>query len=81
MDRNKSFNEAVSIVRNKLSPDSARIIQYSISRNEQNASVLGRVGLGVAMRNLLAENGIIWEEVVLFSIWFAILKEAVRTIV
>jgi hypothetical protein len=81
MDRNKSFNEAVSIVRNKLSPDSARIIQYSISKSEENASVFGEVGFGVAMRNLLAENGIIWEEVVLFSVWFAILKEAVRTIV
>lgn len=81
MDRNKSFNEAVSIVRNKLSKDSARIIQYSISKNEENASVLGGVGFGVAMRNLLAENGIIWEEVALFSVWFAILKEAVRTIV
>lgn len=80
MDGNKSFNEAVAIVRDKLSPDTARIIHYSILKNEENGSGLGRAGFGVAIRNLLAENGLMWEEVILTSVWFAILKEAVQAI-
>jgi len=80
MSQHSSFDRAVTIVRNKLSPDSARIIHYSITRDEENGSALRRVGFGVAIRNLLAENGLIWEEVILSSIWFAILKEAVRSI-
>lgn len=80
MDRNQSFDEAVAIVRNKLTRDSAKIIHYSITKNGSDSSALGPSGFGVAIRNLLAENGLIWEEVVLTSIWFAILKEAVRTL-
>lgn len=80
MDRNKLFAEAVAIVRDKISPDSARIIHYSILKNEENGVALGHVGFGVAIRNLLAENGLMWEEVILASVWFAILKEATRAI-
>lgn len=80
MDQSQVFNDAVTIVRNTLSPESARIIRYSIQHNEQNSTVLHRAGFGVAIRNLLAENGIVWEEAILASIWFAILQEAIRTI-
>jgi hypothetical protein len=78
MNKNESFNDAVTIVREKLSPDSAKIIHYSIEKGEAEASTLQRVGFGVAIRNLLAENGMLWEEVILFSVWFAILKEAIK---
>jgi len=81
MNHDEVFNDAVSIVRQKLSPDSARIIQYSIEKSETEAVALHRVGFGVAIRNLLAENGMIWEEAILFSVWFAILKEAIRTVI
>jgi hypothetical protein len=80
MIQNETFNVAVAIVREKLSPDSARIIHYSIEKSEVDSSALHRVGFGVAIRNLLAENGMVWEEAILFSVWFAILKEAIRPI-
>ncbi len=80
MEHSKVFNDAVAIVREKLSPDSARIIHYSIEKSETESQALHRVGFGVAIRNLLAENGMVWEEAILFSIWFAILKEAIRPI-
>jgi hypothetical protein len=80
MDQSRVFNDAVAIVRNTLSPESARIIRYSIEQQEESANILHTSGFGVAIRNLLAENGILWEEVILSSIWFAILKEAIKTI-
>jgi len=80
MDRNKFFNKSVEIVRKKLSPDSARIIHYSLAKSDGNSDTLGYAGFGVAIRNLLAENGVLWEDVILASVWFAILKEAVRLI-
>lgn len=81
MEGSSLFNKAVEIVRTKLSHDSARIIHYSLVKSEGDGSTLGHAGFGVAIRNLLAENGLLWEDVVLVSVWFAILKEAVRTIV
>jgi len=80
MNQDNRFEDAVTIVRQKLSPDSARLIHYSIERNDPGTSALHSVGFGVAIRNLLAENGVIWEEAILFSVWFAILKEAIRVI-
>ena len=80
MDRNNSFNEAVDIVRTKLSPESAKIIQYSIENNKDDRAELHRVGFGVAIRNLLAEHGLMWEDVILYSVWFAILQEATKTL-
>ncbi|HEY6952842.1 MAG TPA: hypothetical protein VI758_10570 [Bacteroidota bacterium] len=80
MDQSRVFNDAVAIVRNTLSPESARIIRYSIERQKDEANILHASGFGLAIRNLLAENGIMWEEVILSSIWFAILKEAIKTL-
>jgi hypothetical protein len=80
MIENEMFDGAVAIVREKLSPDSVKIIHYSIEKSEVDSSALHRVGFGVAIRNLLAENGMIWEEAILFTVWFAILKEAIRPI-
>ncbi len=80
MAGNKSFNEAVNIVRTKLSPESARIIQYSFEKYKDGGTELRRVGFGVAIRNLLAEHGLMWEDVVLYSVWFAILQEATKTL-
>jgi hypothetical protein len=79
MEHSATFHDAVTIVRNKLSPDSARLIQYSLERSEKERGTLHGAGFGVAIRNLLAENGIVWEEAILFSVWLAILKEAIKT--
>lgn len=78
MNQESSYQDAVAIVRKELSPESARIIYYSITKGEQQSSALGEAGFGVAIRNLLAKNGMLWEEVILASVWFAILQEAVR---
>ncbi len=79
MNNDETFNDAVTIVRNTLSPDSAKILQFSIDKNGGESAPLNNAGFGVAMRNLLAEHGIIWEEVVLYSVWFAILREAIQS--
>ncbi len=78
MNQGEAFNDAVKIVRDSLSPESARILQFSIDKNQKDPSALKEAGFGVAIRNLLAEHGIVWEEVVLYSVWFAILKEAIQ---
>ena len=70
---------AVSILRHELSPDSAKIIRFSLARDQCYETCLQRVAFGVAIRNLLAKNGIFWEEVVVFNMWFDILKESIRT--
>ncbi len=80
MNQDDTFNNAVTIVRNTLSPDSAKILHFSINKNDGDPAPLNGAGFGVAIRNLLAEHGIIWEEVVLYSIWFAILREAIQSL-
>ena len=78
MKRANSYRDAVAIVRKEISPESARIIHYSMTSHEESASNLSKVGFGVAIRNLLAKNGLIWEEVILASVWLAILREAIQ---
>jgi hypothetical protein len=80
MNQREQFSAAVSILRNELSPDSAKIIQFSIEQNQSYGTILQQVGFGVAIRNLLAKNGILWEEVAVYSIWLEILKESIKTI-
>ncbi len=80
MNQGDVFNDAVTIVRSTLSPESAKILQFSINNNQREPTGMGDLGFGVAIRNLLAEHGILWEEVVMYSIWFAILQEAIRTL-
>lgn len=80
MNKRQTFDEAVAIMRNELSPDTAKIIRYSIEKNHDDQAIMQKTGLGVAIRNLLAEHGIVWEEVVLYSVWFSILQEAIKTI-
>ncbi len=78
MNQGEVFNDAVTIVRDSLSAESARIIQFSIEKSKKDPAPLKESGFGVAIRNLLAEHGIVWEEVVIYSVWFSVLNEAIR---
>jgi len=78
VNQGEVFNDAVTIVRESLSQESAKILQFSIQKDKQNATPLKDSGFGVAIRNLLAEHGIVWEEVAIYSVWFAILNEAIQ---
>jgi hypothetical protein len=78
MDQGEIFNDAVTIVRDSLSQESARILQFSIKKNERDPAPLKDSGFGVAIRNLLAQHGIVREEVIMYSVWFAILNEAIQ---
>jgi hypothetical protein len=79
MNQSEQFSTAVSILRKEISPDSANVIRFSIERNQSFEIILQQVGFGVALRNLLARNGILWEEVAICSTWLDILKEAIKT--
>ncbi len=79
MDQGEVFHDAVTIVRDTLSPESARILQFSMKKNQKDSEPLKDAGFGVAIRNLLAEHGIVWEEAIMYSVWFAILQEAIRS--
>ena len=80
MNQGDVFNDAVTIVRSTLTPESAKILQYSLNKDQREPIGLPDVGFGVAIRNLLADHGIMWEEVIMYSVWFGILKEAIRTL-
>jgi hypothetical protein len=80
MNQHEVFNDAVMIVSQELTPDSARVIRYAIDRNKTEVFQSEQRLFGVAFRNLLAERGIIWEEAILFSVWFAVLQQAVTKI-
>ena len=80
MSQPEVFNDAVTIVRDSLSPESARILQFSIQKNERDPAPLKDSSFGVAIRNLLAEHGIVWEEAIVYSVWFSILSEAIKTL-
>ena len=79
MKQKDRFNIAVSLLRRELSPDSAKIIRFSLARDQRYETCLQQVAFGVAIRNLLAKNGIVWEEVAVFNIWHDILKESIGT--
>jgi hypothetical protein len=80
MNQNKMFSDAVVIVQKEISPDSARIIRFSFHHGESQQRTIVQAGFGIAVRNLLARHGIVWEEAVLFSVWFAILQKAVESV-
>ncbi len=75
----ETFSKAVELVRAELTEDSAKVLKYTMEKEMPDPSVYYRAGLGVAMRNLLARNGIIWEDVIIFNVWFAILRKALET--
>jgi hypothetical protein len=78
MNQREHFRSAVSMLRKELSPDSAKIIRFSLEQNHSYETFLQRVGFGIAIRNLLAKNGILWEDAALCSIWLEILKESIK---
>ena len=78
MNQGDVYNDAVTIVRDSLSMESARIIRFSIEKSKQDTEPLNKSGFGVAIRNLLAQHGIVWEEAIMYSVWFSILSEAVK---
>lgn len=79
MNQKERFRTAVSILRNELSPDSAKIIRFSIEQPHCPEILLQQVGFGIAIRNLLAKHGILWEDVAIFATWHDILIESVKT--
>lgn len=81
VDQQQVFNDAVRIVREELTPESARIMRYAIRTKSSDAFKMeDRSSFGVAFRNLLAERGIIWEESILFSVWFGVMQQAIMKI-
>jgi hypothetical protein len=78
VNRNELHSAAVSIVRKELSTDSAKIIRYSIQQPHSSETLLGQVGFGFAVWNLLAKNGIFWEEAAVFDVWVEILMDSVK---
>jgi hypothetical protein len=80
MSQHAVFNDAVRIVTEELTPDSARVIRYAIQNMKDESFGPEQKSFGVAFRNLLAERGIIWEEAILFSVWFSVLQQAVTKI-
>jgi hypothetical protein len=76
MNEIEQFNAAVSILRHELSADSANVIRFSLEQNESFAHVPRRVAFGIAIRNFLVSNGILWEEAAVFSVWVEMLKES-----
>lgn len=76
----EQFSTAVSILRQELSTDSAKIIRFSIEGKHSHGIFLQQSGFGIAIRNLLAKNGILWEEAAVYSIWLAILKESIKAV-
>ncbi len=79
LQRRNDFGAAVTIVREELSEDSARILRYSLERQDREDGPPPPTNLGIAMRNLLASRGIVWEEVALYGVWIVILQRALET--
>ena len=79
VDQAVNFEKAVALVRGELSEETVRILRYSLDETGKDSSAFANKDLGIGIRNLLARNGIVWEEVVLFSIWFSILRQALET--
>ncbi len=80
VQRSADFATAVAIVRQELSEESAKILRYAIENQEQLGGTVHRTNLGIALRNLLATKGIVWEEVILSSVWLAILQKSLETL-
>lgn len=80
MNHQKIFDDAVQIVSEELSPDSAKVIRYAIEQNKIDSFRVEGGLFGISFRNLLAERGIVWEEAVVYSVWLAVLQQAVLKI-
>jgi hypothetical protein len=80
MNHQEVFNDAVKIVSEELSPESAKIIRYAIQNNKTESFKVENGLFGISFRNLLAERGIIWEEAILHTVWLAVLQQAVMKI-
>ncbi len=80
MNHQEIFNDAVKIVSQELTPESAKIINYAIKNNKTDSFKVENGLFGVSFRNLLAERGIIWEEAILHTVWLAVLQQAVMKI-
>ena len=80
MNQQELFNDAVRIVSQEISPESARIMKYAIEHKESEAFKVEQGSFGVAFRNLLANRGVVWEEAILYSVWFAVIQQAIMKI-
>ena len=77
MNQRQIFNDAVKIVSEELTPESARVMRYAIERHKAEAFKVENGQFGVAFRNLLANRGVVWEEAILYSVWFAVIQQAI----
>ena len=79
MNERELFETAVKLVRSELSSEFTKLFLSSFRRDHSHDKLLHRSGFGITIRNLLAQNGILWEEVAVCSVWLEILKESIRT--
>jgi len=80
MNQREIFNDAVRVVSQELTPESARVMRYAIEHNKADAFRVENGSFGVAFRNLLADRGVVWEEAILYSVWFAVIQQAIMKI-
>jgi hypothetical protein len=80
MNQHAVFNDAVRIVTEELTPDSAKIIRYALQNKKTPAFKSHQRFFGVAFRNLLAERGIVWEEAIVYGVWFSVLQQSITKI-
>ena len=80
MNDNERHARAVSLVRKQLTPEFAAIFRYAIEQAQSHEIFLQRAGIGMAIRNLLAKEGILWEEAATADVWLGILKESINCI-
>jgi hypothetical protein len=80
MNQREVFNDAVRIVSQELTPESAKVMRYAIQRNKAEAFKVENGSFGVAFRNLLADRGVVWEEAILYSVWIAVIQQAILKI-
>jgi hypothetical protein len=69
---------AVSLIRKQLTPDFMNIYRYAMEQDQSDEVFLRRAGIGTAIRNLLAQEGIFWEEVAMAEVWLRILLESTK---
>ena len=79
MDKKDRFNAAAAVLRNDISSESAKMMRFAFEQTHSSKTHFQQAGFGIAIRNHLARNGILWEDATLFDTWLELLKEVVRT--
>lgn len=74
----EEFAVAVSVVRKELSEESVKILRYSLDRDDWIDGPIRQANFGIAIRNMLARKGIVWEDAARVCVWFAVLQKALE---